>query len=32
VRLHRDASREKAMARAAEVLDLVGLPHPRVRV
>jgi oligopeptide/dipeptide ABC transporter ATP-binding protein len=32
VRLHRDASKEKAMARAAEVLGLVGLPHPRERL
>ncbi len=32
VRLHRDVSREAAMNRAAEVLDLVGLPHPRERL
>jgi oligopeptide/dipeptide ABC transporter ATP-binding protein len=32
VRQHRDVSREAAMNRAAEVLDLVGLPHPRERL
>jgi oligopeptide/dipeptide ABC transporter ATP-binding protein len=32
VRLHRDVSKEKAMERAAEVLGLVGLPHPRERL
>jgi peptide/nickel transport system ATP-binding protein len=29
---HRDVSKEAAMTRAAEVLDLVGLPHPRDRI
>jgi peptide/nickel transport system ATP-binding protein len=32
VLLHRDVSREQAMDRAAEVLDLVGLPKPRERL
>jgi ABC-type dipeptide/oligopeptide/nickel transport system ATPase component len=32
VRLHWDVSKEKAMDRAAEVLGLVGLPHPRERL
>jgi oligopeptide/dipeptide ABC transporter ATP-binding protein len=32
VRIHRDVSKEAAMNRAAEVLDLVGLPHPRERL
>ena len=32
VLLHRDASKEQAMERAAEVLDLVGLPKPRERL
>jgi peptide/nickel transport system ATP-binding protein len=32
VLLHRDVSRERAMERAAEVLDLVGLPRPRERL
>ena len=32
VRLHRKVSKEKAMDRAAEVLGLVGLPHPRERL
>jgi oligopeptide/dipeptide ABC transporter ATP-binding protein len=32
VRLHWDASKEKAMDRAAEVLGMVGLPHPRERL
>jgi peptide/nickel transport system ATP-binding protein len=30
--LHRGASRKEAMERAAEVLDLVGLPRPRERL
>ncbi len=30
--IHRDVSKAKAMDRAAEVLDLVGLPHPRERL
>jgi len=29
VRLHRGASRREALARAVEVLDMVGLPHPK---
>src|SRR5512135_1338869 len=29
---HRDVSKEAAMDRAVEVLDLVGLPRPRDRV
>ena len=32
VRLHREVSREQAMDRAAEVLDLVGLPKPKERL
>ena len=32
VRLHRGASRRDAMARALEVLDLVGLPRPKERL
>jgi peptide/nickel transport system ATP-binding protein len=32
VLLHRDVSKEQAMDRAAEVLDLVGLPKPRERL
>jgi oligopeptide/dipeptide ABC transporter ATP-binding protein len=32
VRIHRDVSKEAAMDRAAEVLDLVGLPHPKERL
>jgi peptide/nickel transport system ATP-binding protein len=32
VRLHRDVTREQAYDRAAQVLDLVGLPHPRERL
>ena len=32
VRLHRGASREEAMDRAAEVLSLVGLPRPKERL
>ena len=32
VRLHRGASREAALERAAEVLALVGLPRPRERL
>jgi peptide/nickel transport system ATP-binding protein len=32
VMLHRDATREQALERAAEVLDLVGLPHPKERL
>ena len=32
VRLHKGASREEAMDRAAEVLGLVGLPRPRERL
>ncbi len=32
VRIHRDVSKEAAMDRAAEVLDLVGLPRPRERL
>src|SRR5262249_37896090 len=32
VQLHRDASREQAMDRAAEVLGLVGLPRPKERL
>ena len=32
VRLHRDVSKEEAMERAAEVLDLVGLPRPQERL
>ena len=32
VLLHREVSREQAMGRAAEVLDLVGLPKPRERL
>jgi peptide/nickel transport system ATP-binding protein len=32
VRLHRDADRKTAQARAVEVLDLVGMPRPAERV
>jgi peptide/nickel transport system ATP-binding protein len=32
VRLHREASREQSMERAAEVLGLVGLPRPKERL
>jgi peptide/nickel transport system ATP-binding protein len=32
VRLHRGASRQEALDRAAEVLGLVGLPRPRERI
>ncbi len=32
VRLHRDASRAQAFARALEVLDLVGMPRPKERL
>ncbi|HKR69374.1 MAG TPA: ABC transporter ATP-binding protein [Streptosporangiaceae bacterium] len=32
VLLHRDVSKEQALDRAAEVLDLVGLPKPRERL
>jgi peptide/nickel transport system ATP-binding protein len=32
VRLHRGASKPEALDRAAEVLDLVGLPQPRERI
>jgi len=32
VTLHRDVSKEQAMDRAAEVLDLVGLPRARERI
>src|SRR5579863_2449352 len=32
VRLHRDASKKEALDRALEVLELVGLPHPRERL
>jgi len=32
VRLHRGASKNDAMERAAEVLDLVGLPRPKERL
>jgi peptide/nickel transport system ATP-binding protein len=32
VLLHRDVSREQAMDRAAEVLDLVGMAQPRERI
>jgi peptide/nickel transport system ATP-binding protein len=32
VMLHRDATKEQALDRAAEVLDLVGLPHPKERL
>ena len=32
VLLHREVSREQAMERAAEVLGLVGLPHPKERL
>ena len=32
VRLHRGASKEEAMDRAAEVLSLVGLPRPKERL
>ena len=32
VSLHRDVSREQAMDRAAEVLDLVGIPRVRERI
>jgi peptide/nickel transport system ATP-binding protein len=32
VRLHRDASRAEGLDRAAEVLDLVGLPRPKERL
>ncbi len=32
VLLHREVSREEAMGRAAEVLDLVGLPKPKERL
>ncbi|MFJ4923050.1 dipeptide ABC transporter ATP-binding protein [Streptomyces sp. NPDC088725] len=31
VRAHQDISREKAAARAVELLDLVGIPEPRLR-
>ncbi len=32
VQLHRDVNREQAMDRAAEVLDLVGMPRARERI
>jgi oligopeptide/dipeptide ABC transporter ATP-binding protein len=32
VLLHRDVTKEQAMERAAEVLDLVGLPRPKERL
>ncbi|HEX5193447.1 MAG TPA: ABC transporter ATP-binding protein [Solirubrobacteraceae bacterium] len=32
VRLHRGASKKEALDRAVEVLELVGLPHPRERL
>jgi len=32
VRLHRDVTKEQAMDRAAEVLDLVGIPRVRERI
>ncbi|HEX5190414.1 MAG TPA: ABC transporter ATP-binding protein [Streptosporangiaceae bacterium] len=32
VRLHREVSKEQALDRAAEVLDLVGLPKPKERL
>jgi peptide/nickel transport system ATP-binding protein len=32
VLLHRDVSKDRAMERAAEVLDLVGMPRPRERL
>ena len=32
VRLHRGASKKEALARALEVLDLVGLPRPKERL
>jgi len=32
VLLHRDATKEQAYDRAADVLDLVGLPRPRERL
>ena len=32
VRLHRGASKREALDRALEVLELVGLPHPRERL
>jgi peptide/nickel transport system ATP-binding protein len=32
VLLHREVSRPQAMERAAEVLDLVGLPRPKERL
>ena len=32
VRTHREVSKEKAMERATEVLDLVGLPRPAERI
>ncbi len=32
VLLHRDVSKERAMERAAEVLDLVGMPRPKERL
>jgi peptide/nickel transport system ATP-binding protein len=32
VRIHRDVSKEAAMARAAETLELVGLPRPKERL
>jgi peptide/nickel transport system ATP-binding protein len=32
VRLHRDVTREEALDRAAEVLDLVGLPQAKERI
>jgi oligopeptide/dipeptide ABC transporter ATP-binding protein len=32
VLLHRDVSKSQALDRAAEVLDLVGLPHPKERL
>src|SRR5215468_3175354 len=32
VRLHREVSKTEALERAAEVLDLVGLPRPKERL
>src|SRR5262249_33880860 len=32
VLLHRDVTKAQALDRAAEVLDLVGLPHPKERL
>jgi peptide/nickel transport system ATP-binding protein len=32
VRIHRDVSKEQAMKRATEVLDMVGLPKPSERI